>query len=80
MIDLSTSGGALSADALRYHGLGGRLPDSPLKYDPDGDQCGAQCGPERAGIIWYGDPVFMCPRCFERILGGAPSSDQMVAA
>lgn len=55
--------------------------DSPaLQYDPNYDQCGEPPfhGTERAGLIWSGEPVFMCPQCFKNILGAPPLPHQMV--
>jgi hypothetical protein len=53
---------------------------SALTYDPQNDQCNAgKCAPERAVIMWYGEPVFMCPMHFEDVLGAPPMPGQMAA-
>jgi hypothetical protein len=51
----------------------------PLRYDPEYDQCHGSCAPgPRARLIYYGEPMFMCARCFENILGAPPEADRMV--
>jgi hypothetical protein len=51
-----------------------------LRCDPVYDQCGAPPfhGTKRAGIMWYGEPAFLCPQCFESLFCVPPPPGQMV--
>jgi hypothetical protein len=52
----------------------------PLRYDRNYDQCGTPPfhSPRRVGMMWNGEPMFMCPACYRNYFGAPASKEDYV--